>query len=81
MPILAAPQRRLMAAVLTRAVEDHQRQVERALFAWERKSTQDAVAWVASTDRLWPFSFENICEELGVEARALRAKLRRERRL
>jgi hypothetical protein len=33
---------------------------------------------MASTDRAWPFSFENICEALGVDPALLRRKLREE---
>jgi hypothetical protein len=28
-----------------------------------------------STDRTWPFSFENLCEALGIDADALRLEL------
>jgi hypothetical protein len=34
-----------------------------------------AVAYVASTDRPWPFSFENLCDALGLDADALRREL------
>ena len=79
---VTSPQKRLMAAVLAKALDDHRGRPERiALHPWERKAIQDAIAWVASTDRQWPFSFENICEALGFEAHALRCKLGREDRL
>src|SRR5262245_33601626 len=37
----------------------------------------DAAAWVGDDDRTWPFSFVNICEVLGVDADAVRARLLR----
>jgi hypothetical protein len=68
-----------MAAVLVKALDDQGRRANpRALFAWERRDIEDAIAWIASTDRRWPFSFENICEALGMEADELRRRLRRE---
>jgi hypothetical protein len=58
------PQRRLMAAVLRAAVEDI------------RDTAQtNAVAYVTSTDRAWPFSFENLCEALDMDAGDVRREL------
>ena len=55
-----------MAAVL-RAVIDDVRDV----------ATRDgALAYVESGDRLWPFSFENLCEALDMSAGDLRRQLR-----
>jgi len=76
-----APNRRLMAAVLCTAVDDYR--------GWDRSSAMDrraptsprdlrrAVAYVTSRDRTWPFSFENLCEALGMNAADLRRKLRK----
>ncbi len=36
---------------------------------------EDALAWFASDDRLWPFSFLNICDVLDLDAHWLRARL------
>jgi hypothetical protein len=36
---------------------------------------REARAWVASEDRLWPYSFENICDVLGLAADTLRRRL------
>jgi hypothetical protein len=76
---LAEPHKRLMAAVLHAVVDDC-----RGGSAY-RQSTgkgaigigavRNAVAYVASTDRSWPFSFENLCEALGLDAGALRREL------
>jgi hypothetical protein len=38
----------------------------------------EARGWVMSFDTQWPFSFDNLCDALGVEAGVLRAKLLRE---
>ena len=55
-----------MAAVL-RAVIDDVRDV----------TTRDgALAYVDSSDRRWPFSFENLCEALDMSAGDLRRQLR-----
>jgi len=71
----AGPHRRLMAAVLKRAIDD-----VRALPDETRegkRSVLKASAYVASGDRAWPFSFENLCEALGYDARLLRRALHR----
>ena len=39
-----------------------------------------AIAYVASTDRTWPFSFENVCEALGLDPTVLRQELQKELR-
>jgi hypothetical protein len=33
------------------------------------------MAYVASRDRSWPYSFENLCETIGVDADLLRRQL------
>jgi hypothetical protein len=38
-----------------------------------------ARAWVAARDHRWPFSFECICDALGIEPSALRRHLLRDR--
>jgi hypothetical protein len=54
-----------MAAVLRAAMED----------ASDAAARQNALAYVTSTDRLWPFSFENICEALDMDAGDVRRQL------
>ncbi len=56
-----------MVAVLEVALED----------ASDLTDRTDAVAWVTSTDRAWPFSFENICEALDVDPHRVRRQLDR----
>ena len=75
----AEPHKRLMAAVMRAVVDDC-----RGGSAYRRStgngvigagSVRKAVAYVASTDRTWPFSFENLCDALGLDAAALRQEL------
>ena len=75
----AEPQKRLMAAVLHAVIDDcrggsvYRRSTGQGVI--EPRSVQKAVAYVASTDRTWPFSFENLCDALGLDAGALRREL------
>jgi hypothetical protein len=39
------------------------------------RSIRRAIAYVASTDRGWPFSFENVCDALDLDAGRLRVAL------
>jgi hypothetical protein len=65
-----------MAAVLQTALDDCQGSAYRGSVT--RSDTRRAVAYVASRDRLWPFSFENLCEALALDAGSLRQVLRKE---
>ena len=40
-----------------------------------RVLSQEAEAWIRAVDYDWPFSFNNVCETLGIDAEALRAAL------
>jgi hypothetical protein len=67
-----------MAAVLQRAVDDLRGSPHRRggnALAPDRRVLSAAVAYVASSDRRWPFSFENLCEALRLEPRRLRREL------
>ena len=80
---LAEPHRRLMAAVLKTVVDDCRDRLERraAMVGGElsgSRSPDDAFDYVASTDRVWPFSFENLCDALGMDAECLRRELQNE---
>lgn len=77
----AEPQRRLMVAVLQTVLDDY-----RDSMSWQAagqhpaadlRDIRQAMAYVASTDRVWPFSFENICEALGLNASSLRQELQK----
>ena len=68
------PERRLAVAVLQDAVDCFQKHLR----ARDRKAHQlfcDAEEWICSDDRSWPFSFENICDLLQINAEYLRCGL------
>ena len=68
------PERRLVVAVLQDAVDCFQKH----LWARDRKAHQlflDAEQWIVSDDRSWPFSFENVCDLLQINAAYLRSGL------
>jgi hypothetical protein len=75
----AEPHKRLMAAVLRAVIDDcrggsaYRRSTGQGVV--EPGSIRKAVAYVASGDRTWPFSFENLCDALGLDATALRQEL------
>jgi hypothetical protein len=79
---LAEPHRRLMAAVLKTVVDDCRDSVgRRAIMVGELaglRSLDEAFDYVASTDRAWPFSFENLCDALGMDPECLRRELQKE---
>ena len=76
---LGEPHKRLMAAVLRAVVDDcrggsvYRRATGQGVV--DAGSVRKAIAYVASTDRTWPFSFENLCDALGLNAGALRHAL------
>ena len=75
---MTEPQKRLMLAVLMSAVNDCLRRADiRATPppAADRRAMTEALAYVASTDRKWPFSFENLCEAVGLDPGWLRRSL------
>lgn len=70
----ASNERGLMLAILRDAVECYQK------YALARDPQgedlhRDASEWIFSTDREWPFSFENICDVLNVSSQYVRAGL------
>jgi hypothetical protein len=73
---LAEPEKRLALAVLQtviydcRTVEDPH--VDGPARARDHQAYGRAMAYVASRDRSWPYSFENLCDTLGVDAGHLR---------
>jgi hypothetical protein len=66
------PHRRLMAAVLKTVLDDVRGPSRRAS---GHRAHEQARAYVASTDRSWPFSFENVCEAIGIDADGVREQL------
>lgn len=73
------PHKRLMLAVLQAVVDDCRRPFVRsdgeAGASAERRMSDEARAYIASTDRSWPFSFENLCDAIGLDATCLRREL------
>jgi hypothetical protein len=77
----AWPERRLMAAVLQAVVDDLRGSVYRHVAGYgastDSRRHRAAVAYVASRDREWPFSFENLCDALSLDPGRLRNALGR----
>ena len=71
--------RRLMAAVLMTVVDDCRGSKYRRARGCETpddsRALRSAAAYMASRDRTWLFSFENLCEALDVNANRLRKSL------
>ena len=76
---LSEPQKRLMLAVLQTVIDDCQGSQSRQAAGLpppiDRNAYRDAQAYLASTDRTWPFTFENLCDALGLDAGAFRRRL------
>jgi len=74
------PHKRLMAAVLQTVVDDCRGSVYRRARGYRtpiaQRDVRKATAYLASTDRGWAFSFENLCQALGLDAGRLRRELR-----
>lgn len=69
------PEIRLMLAVMEDAVASIQR-FATCPTASSRREFDEAVEWVESTDRSWPYSFENVCGALSLEPETVRRGLR-----
>ena len=68
------PERKLAVAVLSQAANDLQK------FRYARRGPgyplyADAHKWIASNDRLWPYSFLNLCDALHLAANVIRDEL------
>ena len=68
-------ERRLMVAILEDAVDVYRKQAG-ARDRKRRQMFEDAEAWIESPDKSWIFSYENICEVLGIDTEYLRKGLR-----
>lgn len=68
-------ERMLMLAVLEAAVNDYQAHLG-AREPHRRQAFQDAEAWIESRARGWIFSFEGICDAVGLDPDHLRDGLR-----
>ena len=70
----ASGEKALMLAVLEdgiRCFQEHLRNPR----SNPRLLSQQAEAWIRAVDYEWPFSFNNVCETLGIEPGALRRAL------
>lgn len=72
----ASGERALMRAVLQDAILCLRGQVGSGRER-ERLKTQ-AILWVTSTSRKWPFAFESLCDTLGFDVECLRQRLLRD---
>ena len=69
-----SPERALALAVLWEAVLD----LDKHRFATRRRQQRlywEAYDWVMSDSRSWPFSFVNLCDQLGLAVEPVRARL------
>ena len=78
---LAEPEKRLALAVLQTVLYDYRvaatERAEGRARARHRQTYAQAMAYVTSRDRSWPFSFENLCETIGVDPDSLRRRIAR----
>ena len=73
------PEKHLMLAILQDAVAC----LEKGLFRTSQRCSRpayEAAQWIAQRDRTWLFSFESICDNLNLDAEALRQRLLRKER-
>lgn len=70
------PEKRLMLAVLEEAIATFQRHAIANTRRSERLM-EEVEEWVAGVEGEWPFSFENICAALDLDAEYLRAGMAR----
>jgi hypothetical protein len=66
------PERRLSQAVLEQALLDLQRLDFSPRRDRRAPRPHDVVTWFRSVDSTWPFSFEAVCANLGLESDAVR---------
>jgi len=71
-----APERRLAIAVLQTVLHDCRSAADEGdgdpAMARNPAARARAMAYVMSCDRCWPYSFENLCEAVGLDADYLR---------
>src|SRR5262249_51938926 len=70
----ASGEKALMLAVLEDGIRCFQEHL-RTPRSNPRLLSQQAEAWIRAVDYEWPFSFNNVCETLGIDPAALRAAL------
>lgn len=70
----ALGEKMLMLAVLENAIRAFQKHIKRSKGVVTGKNSP--WPWIVSTDSDWPFSFENICEQLAINPDYIRFHLR-----
>lgn len=70
------PERRLVLAIMEQAIADFQTNAAPRTARGHRVFL-DAAGWLASDDTMWPFSFLNSCDALGLHPGVIRAGMRR----
>src|SRR2546427_4365343 len=75
---LVEPEKRLMLAILEDGINCFQENL-RAQDVRRSRLFQDAEAWIVELDGDWVFSFENVCEALGINPAYVRQGLLRSR--
>jgi len=74
LPAFVQSEGRLMLAILQDAVECYQRHAL-ARNPRHREEFEEAKTWITSSDTDWVFSFENICNVLGIDPDYVRSGL------
>ena len=74
LPAFVQSEGRLMLAILQDAVDCYQRHAL-ARNPRHREEFEEAKAWITSSDSDWVFSFENICNVLGIDPDYVRSGL------
>jgi hypothetical protein len=74
LPAFVQNEGRLMLAILQDAVDCYQRHAL-ARNPRHREEFEEAKAWITSSDSDWVFSFENICNVLGIDPDYVRSGL------
>jgi len=70
------PEKRLMLAVMEDAIATFQKSAS-GVTRRQRRLLKETEEWIGSADSSWPFSFENICAALDIEAEYLRGGISR----
>jgi len=71
---ISSPEKRLLMAVLLDAIEELKVVTQSAREGSDARHRKLA-AWFAARDVSWPFSFENVCEHLDLNADCIRSRL------
>lgn len=69
-----SPEVSLVIAIIERTVLDL-REYRYARRRRDQRLYMNAYAWIASDDRRWPYSFNNLCDAVNVDSVAARAQL------